>query len=436
MAVDITKLLEELQRRISASDANTSENDLYYMVKAVSRGDGSSLSVYDSAGALPVATPAASSNATVGYDNNFNILYTKKAQWSSVSFYPEFRNQGQTGGYYAGGKAPGTPSNPNASPWTNTIEFFPFSSEGSVTDVANAGNSDTMGSWSSATHGYIKGKRDSANSPTPTPGDTTRLEKFTFGSSTPVIGIANVGPAPINGIQGEHAWQSPQRSAGCFGNFAYAYGVNTDPAGYETSGLSEQTYEKFPYASEDILYTVGDATPNQWGSTGVQSLDHGYIAGGFNPLSPATGKTAVRRMPFYSDNNDTGVGDLAVGRFNPNRQYDKVGVSSQQYGYIGGGQPQTSFNLSEGYEKFAWSNNVTGSVVGQLTTTYMVESIEGISGENNGYWVAGKIYIPAIPPTSTDQLNNIRKFPYSSDVDTSSVGTLGEARYWGSSMQY
>lgn len=435
MAVDITKLLEELQRKISAADSNTSENDLYYMVKAVSRGDGSSLFLYDSAGSLPTATSSASSKVTLGYDNGLRLLYSKKAQWTSIKFYPDFRNQGQTGGYYAGGKAPGTLSNPSPSPWNASIEFFPFSNESSVTDLGNlTGNQDTMGSWSSATHGYTKGKRDSANTPTPTPGDTTRLSKFTFGSSTPVVTIADAGPAPVNGIQGLHAWPSPQRSAGCFGNFAYGYAINTDPS--ETNGLTEQKYEKFPYASENSLSIVGDSLPFQSASTGVQSLDHGYIAGGFDPLNPGTGKTAVRRMPFYSDTNDTGVGDLAVGRHNNYRNYDKVGVSSQLYGYIGGGQPYT-FNLSEGYEKFSWSNNVTGSAVGKLSPAYMVESIEGISGQNNGYWVAGKVNLPIpLRPNTPDQLNNIRKFPYSSDVDTSSVGTLLEARYWGSSMQY
>lgn len=391
MAVDITKLLEELQKKISSADSNSSENDLYYMIKAVSRGDGTSLSVYDSAGELPSSPGPSISKKTLGYVNSNSFLHKKESTWQELATYPPFRLQGTNKGYSAGGintvgatffppPRPGFPISYS----TTQIESFPFAGGATHTIIyTNALSSTHKSSHSSESHGYAVEFDGVA-------------AKFAFTGETGIGVIQNMGP-----FVGPAPSPVPHEDLvvnGSFGNFAAGYTV--------ASAGASHAINKFPYAAEDVATSVGTLSDtSREHFTGVSSLDHGYLVGGIDPSGPTSYDT-ISRFSFYSSGNDTDVGDLSYANYFPSKQ----GVSSAENGYVM--QWTYADNPLSYIEKFPFSSSVSTTNLSPYGTA--IRGAEGLQSTTNGYFSGGEYWRPT--PPSPNMLSSTLVFPFASET--------------------
>jgi len=163
---------------------------------------------------------------------------------------------------------------------------------------------------------------------------------------------------------------------------------------------------------------TGDIYPWLTNST-TQGDNYGYAAGPYN--SPAGSQNRIEKaVNFSSDGNGTDWADLTVGR------YDCAGTSSATYGYCCGGQPTHSgmarLNV---IDKWPFASQTNASDVGDLS---LVRSLfEGHMSTTHGYTCGGT----GGPAHSPYARNEIDKFSFSSDGNSSDIGNLTAARESG-----
>ena len=211
------------------------------------------------------------------------------AAWSSLNYAattaPLYSFQGSTSGYSSGGYPPG------GSPWSVTVDKFPFSSDGNATDVGDltAARFGLTGQ-SSADNGYAAGGWS--------PGFVNVIDKFPFSTDANATDVGDLTQA-----RGDiHAGQSSTTN------------------GYSSGGLAgpplvvQTTIDKFPFASDANATDVGDTTTARQDCAGQSSTTNGYTSGGAvgNPPSPTL--DIIEKFPFSTDANATDVGDLTVAR--------------------------------------------------------------------------------------------------------------------------
>ena len=226
-------------------------------------------------------------------------------------------------GYTAGGETmPGAPYVRH-----DTIDRFPFSSDGNATDVGDltSGRSGSNGGQSSAENGYTSGGY-------PNPDHMDKIEKYSFvvGASGTTVGDLTVGRSN-------------------------AAGQSSTTHGYVSGGWSPYStvIDKFPFSSDTNATDVGDLTQARTILAGQSSTTHGYSSGGQSPSIVNT----IDKFPFSSDANATDVGDLYAGR---NRL---AGQSSTTHGYSSGGAGAQDDII----DKFPFSSDNNASDVGDLT---------------------------------------------------------------------
>ena len=196
--------------------------------------------------------------------------------------------QGSTSGYSSGGIL--------SPPFTrlDTIDKFPFASDGNATDVGDltVARSHPAGQSSTAS-GYSSGGFD------PAPAATNVIDKFPFASDG---NATDVGDLTV--VRNTLAGQSSTVSG-------YSSGGNNP-------GLSPayiDVIDKFPFASDGNATDVGDLTLGRSNVTGQSSTASGYTSGGF--FGPPFARfDTIDKFPFASDGNASDVGDLTTVRTN------------------------------------------------------------------------------------------------------------------------
>jgi len=189
-------------------------------------------------------------------------------------------------------------------------------------------------------------------------------------------------------------------------------------SGYSSGGnLPSRTnvIEKFPFASDANAADVGDLTEARGNSAGQSSSTNGYTSGGNNGPSDVN---TIDKFPFSSDTNATDVGDLTQARLRAASQ------SSQTNGYTSGGLDPPLPSSSEDVDtidKFPFSSDANATDVGDLTQgrSYLHS---GQSSDFNGYTSGG------YDGTFGDIFNTIDKFPFATDANATDVGDLTQAR--------
>ena len=226
----------------------------------------------------------------------------------------------------------------------DTIDKFPFSSDGNATDVGNltAGTSNLAGQ-SSSQFGYISGGSN--------PSVTNVIEKFAFATDGDAIDVGDL-------TQARGAIGGGQSS----GSHGYTSGGNAPPF--------SNVIDKFPFASEDNATDVGDLTVARRFVAGQSSGTHGYTSGGTN--SP-TELDTIDKFSFATDGNATDVGDLSQVRSTA------AGQSSQSNGYTSGGVgiPIPS-SPKDTIDKFPFSSDANATDVGNLT-----QARSSLAGQQN-----------------------------------------------------
>ena len=230
-------------------------------------------------------------------------------------------------GYTSGGRNGPSPS----ASLVNTIDKFPFASNGTATDVGNLSVIRRLVTGqSSLADGYISGGA--------TPAATNIIDKFPFAADANATDVGNLA-------QGRYG------SAGQ-GNFVNGYNSGGNPFSASTNVI-----DKFPFASDSNATDVGDLTQARYFVAGQSSAVNGYSSGG-TPIVNSVIDT-IDKFPFASDANATDVGNLGVAHTSG------VGQSSTTHGYFSGGSGLGGALIY----KFTFAVDANSTGVGNLTTS-------------------------------------------------------------------
>ena len=222
----------------------------------------------------------------------------------------------------------------------NVIEKFPFSGLTNTSDVGDlTDNRHGIAGAQSATHGYAQ--QGAKNPPSPTT-NTNVIEKFPFSSDA---NGSDVGDVTVTR--------------------RYAIGQSSLTHGYASGGfvspgeVTTNVIDNTPFASDANSSDVGDLTQSRWmgGGTGSSSPSHGYFAGGSTNGGPTKVNT-IDKFPFSTDANASDVGELTY------TSYGSCGITSETHGYVAGrGYPPISNNI----ERYPFISDGGGVDVGDLS---------------------------------------------------------------------
>jgi len=375
---DITNLLDIVQRKINAVDSSASTSDLLYLLSAIRQSGEGSVFAYDNESQIPNLLDGTPDPEMIAYTLDSDKLYFQRGSWVGkelpITIIPF---QGSNYGYVSG-------ANPGGGA-LDTIDKYPFTSDGNATDVGNL----SVGRWqcagqSSATHGYTSG----GNTGPALSGPVDTIDKFPFSTDANATDVGNLTAA---------------RTA--------TSGQSSIPNGYGYNTGGGNVIEKFSFTSDGNSTSVGNTLASREYAVGQSSTTHGYASGNY----PIT--TDIDKFPFSSDGNSTDVGDLTVGRGG------NFGQSSTTHGYTAGGY--SPVGNDDPIDKFSFATDGNATDVGDLTVGRQTGA--GSSSTTHGYSAGG--YGPG---TS----NIIDKFPFSTDANATDVGDLTLGRYQGAGQQY
>lgn len=381
-------------RNLAAALGGTIANNVFGTDGSRS-GAGITVHDYDSSGALLLTDNSSFVDGSLHYLTNQRELYV----WDDNEsvFYPldeissnKLRTfssyQGTQSGYSTGGGA--------GAPELNTVDKFPFASDGNATDVGDyIENAKTGAGSSSSTAGYVSGGFTSSSA------YIKSINKRSFASDTSESNIGNLAGT------GTGAYRNAGSSS------------STD--GYHSGGVASNAYAHFRTTINKISFSadgdasdVGDLTAARGEAAGISSSTDGYAVGGSNPATPE--HNDLDKFPFASDGNATDVGSL------PANIRNLAGQNSSTHGYISGGTAPIVSGMMNEIRKFAFaSDGTTASDVGDLTVGRYGPA--GTSSTSSGYTAGGHYPAPSVGFI-------IDKFPFASDANATDVGDLTVAR--------
>ena len=387
MAANTVNAINIIQEKIgSANTTNITTQEMIDLTTAASLiSEGCVIESYANTSYFPTA------NSTVkklAYDEANGVMYVNISdQWVYIGEEPAGAGgaagshfPGSNYGYTSGGQSP-------IEIFSNTVEKFPFTSDGNASDVGNltVGRFGVAGQ-SSTDYGYTSGGTSEG------PTNTNIIDKFPFTSDG---NATDVGDLTVT-------------------KFAGAGQSSTD-YGYTSGGPSSNVIDKFPFASDGNATDVGDLTLARMGAAGQSSTDYGYNSGGWSPAI-----NVIDKFPFATDGNASDVGDLTAGRYGP------AGQSSTDYGYSSGGWTNTPVQIWYNIiDKFPFASDGNATDVGDLT--FGRRNSAGQSSTDYGYTSGGN------NPSAT---NIIDKFPFASDGNATDVGDMTVVRGLLAGQQY
>ena len=285
-------------------------------------------------------------------------------------------------------------------------------SAGKILQVDGSGNLPAIdGSLLTGVVSFTKSASDPAIDTNPSTGvgtewvNTTSGEVYLCTDATADENVwTNVG-AGSGDILSTYYWQGSN-----YGYMAGAYGGPSD--------TWMNTIERFSFTSDGNATDVGDTTRTVEEPAGASSSTHGFIAGG--GTTGGTVQNVVDKFAFASSGNASDHGDITVGRFYA------VGAFSATYGYVCGGagtNPDPATAEQDVIDKYAFSSNVSGTDVGNLTDARSRGNC--MTGPDYGYYNSGGY--PA--PTA---VNVIERFSFTTDGNAVDVGDMGSTDFWQS----
>jgi hypothetical protein len=192
--------------------------------------------------------------------------------------------------------------------------------------------------------------------------------------------------------------------------------------GVDNSYTNRDVINRFPFATNANATSPAILTIARYAVTGQSSPTHGYTSGGLVD-GPGIGYTnTIDKFSFaFFDANATDVADLINGS-----KGFATGQSSTENGYVSGGAilGPAGPGLTNQIDKFPFATDANSSDVGYLTVNRGYQA--GQSSLSHGYTSGGTL------PPYLDYTNVIDKFPFASDANATDVGDLSENR--GSSV--
>jgi len=205
-----------------------------------------------------------------------------------------------------------------------------------------------------------------------------------------------------------------QDAIGYNGNFVVTGFAGTTTVSYASTGyFGVVTASITAQTGRVVLVTDTQVTNTTWSS--IQT--HGWFGGGRNP-GPAA--STVDRVDFSNDTGTANIrGSLSAGR------YGVTATGNSNYGWFGGGSPQTSQYAST-VDRIDFSNDsATPSVRGPLSSER--RGSDAIGNSNYGWYISGA--------DSSGARSTIDRINFSNDSGTASpraqTPTLGAAESSG-----
>ena len=203
------------------------------------------------------------------------------------------------------------PNTPNPSGKNEAIQYFPFASSTTTTNLGDMPRgADGQAGLSATDYGYVVGVVPKV----PFGASIFRFQRHSFAA-------ANGSLMPLSLSPARSVMTGTQSSTTGYLSGGRQYSPAPFPSPFMTSGNYVNEITKVPFASATITSSSdgGDlAVENAHGTAGHEDGDnHGYISGGqlASPPSPPlsyTKKNTIQRFPFANDNNGTDVGDLTT----------------------------------------------------------------------------------------------------------------------------
>jgi len=198
-----------------------------------------------------------------------------------------------------------------------------------------------------------------------------------------------------------------------------AYGFQGETYGYATAGILGSTQynriDKHPFAVDEDATEVSSLSTIRYNQAGSSSAEHGYTTGGRNPTN--TGQNQIDRFDFATDGNATDVGNLGVSvMMHAGQSNIDGGYGYATHGYTSTGNAITTTNM---IQKFAFTSSGNSTAAGNATAGSYYTA--GQSSLTHGYATLGY----STPPIT--YRDTIEKFPFASDVDGVSHGTMPTA---------
>ena len=276
-------------------------------------------------------------NAEPGYEK---VSFTSDGNSTDVADlqaaqYGLSAGRSATNGYFFQGT-------PNSFAFTNSIEYFPFSSEGNTTaspyTLATARRQNMHASVGPPSLDYVY----SYGGESPPNLASNIIEKFAAANDGNATDVGDL----ISGVR-----YSGDGSAS--GSHGYSAG------GYLSPGVSPaltDTIQKWPFATDANATDVGNLVRISYAGAGASGAENGYFAGGITSTSPYT--RDIQKWPFSTDADATDVGDLLAGRHN------QGGSTSTTHGYSFGGQSGPAQTLTNVIEKWSLTTDGNSTDVG------------------------------------------------------------------------
>ena len=404
MAINLTKVLTQIQNRIS--DSATSALDLTKLIAAANRinNSGTQVLTYQSTGQLPsladsnyvgVIARVTSDNVFGDSDGRYYYASGTDSGWrgfkttqdsadalieapaSGGGAPPATQVQGTAYGFKAGGEPPSN---------YPVIDRYSFTSDGNASDYGDlsVGRGSGFAACSEdGNYGYSAGGYG--------PTTSNVIDRFPYASAGNAADVGDLSRARYGVV-----------------------GCSSTTNGYALGGLpgTPEVVDRFPFAASANASDIGDITGFNPGAVSTMgsasSSTTAYIMGG-NPY-----RNMIEKMPFASDGSTTDAGaDLL------NNSYLGTGNNSDTHGYHSGGYIQPTGGAVNVIQKFPFAVEDNATDVGDMTSVRVGQG--GSSSDTHGYVHGGSAPGP---------VNNIEKYSHISDGNATDVGDLSKTAWY------
>ena len=409
MAINLTKVLTQIQNRIS--DSATNARDLNKLIAAANRinNSGTQVLTYRSTGHLPsladsnyigVIARVASDNVFGDSDGRYYYASGTDSGWRGFKTTQDSDEaaiavpggggaapsgsqvQGSAYGFRVGGEVPSSPAS------NNTIDRYSFTSDGNATDYGDltvGRGSYPAGCTENDNYGYAAGGYGPANS--------NVIDRFPYASAANAADVGDLSHSgygkagcsstthgyAIGGTPGVEVIDkfpfAASANASDIGDFAssaryYLMSASSSTTAYALGGNGHYTIEKVPFTSDGNMTDIVGLTltpPSTYSAAANSSETHGYTAGGYQ--GGPTQINTIQKFPFAAEDAISDVGDLTRTTAN------QAGSNSTTHGYVHGGQNPGVVNI---IEKYSYSVDGNSTDVGDLTTVSWYSAQGGI----------------------------------------------------------
>lgn len=389
MAINIRKLIEEINARIDAGTTNPTETNRFSTLNKFLTGYQNAFN-YDNHQQFDSASDTNEGNIIYSRDSD-QFYISHRDQWKPItlgSLLSENRKfPGDDFGFVSGGLDPS---------FSSLIERFPFSN---FTNALTLGNLTTekieLSAQSSEIKGYTSAGKLSSGAV------ISEIEKFDFQNTTSSSLVSDL-------------LLDKSKSAGLSTNqHQRGFAAGGDAPAIPVLVDTMRTIHVFPFANENLAVVHGNlyvysTVRGRSEAVGISDKDYGYVAGGVNEFT-SVNISSMEKFRFVNYVSSLPVSSLTAANSKA------AGNASETHGYVSGGFD--AFSL-QNIERFSFTSPHSFSDIGDLSIAKRL--VSGQSSVADGYISGG--FSPSI--------STIEKYPFSAaPVTTIEAGDLTGNRH-------